>query len=47
MWICCVGVGLSSYIFTENIARGWRVAEALEYGMVGINEGLISTEVPE
>ncbi|CAM6019369.1 unnamed protein product [Sphagnum balticum] len=37
--------GLSSYIFTENIARGWRVAEALEYGMVGINEGLISTEV--
>jgi hypothetical protein len=45
MWICCVGVGLSSYIFTENIARGWRVAEALEYGMVGINEGLISTEV--
>ncbi|KAG0590038.1 hypothetical protein M758_1G064200 [Ceratodon purpureus] len=37
--------GLAAYAFTENIARGWRVAESLEYGMVGINEGLISTEV--
>ncbi|OAE29490.1 hypothetical protein AXG93_1433s1080 [Marchantia polymorpha subsp. ruderalis] len=37
--------GLASYIFTENITRGWRIAEALEYGMVGLNEGLISTEV--
>jgi len=37
--------GLASYAFTENIARGWRVAESLEYGMVGLNEGLISTEV--
>lgn len=39
------GAGLAAYIFTENIARGWRVAEALEYGMVGLNEGMISTEV--
>ncbi|KAJ7554641.1 hypothetical protein O6H91_05G001800 [Diphasiastrum complanatum] len=37
--------GLASYLFTENMSRGWRVAEALEYGMVGFNEGSISTEV--
>ncbi|KAG0617978.1 hypothetical protein M758_4G029600 [Ceratodon purpureus] len=37
--------GLAAYAFTENIARGWHVAESLEYGMVGLNEGLISTEV--
>ena len=37
--------GLAAYAFTENIARAWRVAESLEYGMVGLNEGLISTEV--
>jgi len=37
--------GLASYLFTENIHRIWRVSEALEYGMVGINEGIISTEV--
>jgi acyl-CoA reductase-like NAD-dependent aldehyde dehydrogenase len=37
--------GLAAYAFTENIARGWRIAESLEYGMVGLNEGLISTEV--
>lgn len=37
--------GLASYIYTENVKRGWKVSEALEYGMVGINEGLISTEV--
>ncbi|KAL3684938.1 hypothetical protein R1sor_002960 [Riccia sorocarpa] len=37
--------GLASYVFTENISRAWRVAEALEYGMVGLNEGVISTEV--
>jgi succinate-semialdehyde dehydrogenase/glutarate-semialdehyde dehydrogenase len=34
--------GLASYFFSENINRVWRVAEALEYGMVGINEGIIS-----
>ncbi|KAG4958031.1 hypothetical protein JHK85_044411 [Glycine max] len=37
--------GLGSYIFTNSIQRSWRVAEALEYGLVGVNEGVISTEV--
>jgi succinate-semialdehyde dehydrogenase/glutarate-semialdehyde dehydrogenase len=37
--------GLASYFFSRDIGRVWRVAEALEYGMVGINTGLISTEV--
>ena len=37
--------GLASYFFTRDISRAWRVADALEYGMVGINTGLISTEV--
>ena len=35
--------GLASYFFSKDIARCWRIAEALECGMVGINEGLIST----
>jgi len=37
--------GLASYLYTRDLARAWRVAEALEFGMVGINESLISTEV--
>ena len=37
--------GLASYLYTSNMARGWRVMEALEYGMVGWNEAAISTEV--
>jgi len=37
--------GLAAYLYTGNLARTWRVSEALEYGMVGINTGLISTEV--
>ncbi len=37
--------GLASYFYTTNLARSWRVAEALEYGIVGLNTGLISTEV--
>jgi succinate-semialdehyde dehydrogenase/glutarate-semialdehyde dehydrogenase len=37
--------GLASYFYSRDIARCWRVAEALEAGMVGINEGLISTTV--
>ncbi|MGR5360743.1 NAD-dependent succinate-semialdehyde dehydrogenase [Vibrio mediterranei] len=37
--------GLASYFYSQNIHRVWKVAEALEYGMVGINEGIISTEV--
>jgi succinate-semialdehyde dehydrogenase/glutarate-semialdehyde dehydrogenase len=36
--------GLASYFFSRDIARCWRVTEALEYGMVGVNTGLISTE---
>ncbi len=37
--------GLAAYFYTRDIGRAWRVAEALEYGMVGVNEGVISTEV--
>jgi succinate-semialdehyde dehydrogenase / glutarate-semialdehyde dehydrogenase len=37
--------GLAAYFYGRDIARVWRVAEALEYGMVGINTGMISTEV--
>jgi len=37
--------GLAAYFFTRDLARSWRVQEALEYGMVGLNTGLISTEV--
>jgi succinate-semialdehyde dehydrogenase/glutarate-semialdehyde dehydrogenase len=37
--------GLAAYFYTRSMNRIWRVAEALEYGMVGINDGLISTEV--
>jgi succinate-semialdehyde dehydrogenase / glutarate-semialdehyde dehydrogenase len=37
--------GLAAYFYGRDIGRIWRVAEALEYGIVGINEGLISTEV--
>ncbi|MFZ7157291.1 aldehyde dehydrogenase family protein, partial [Avibacterium avium] len=36
--------GLAAYFFTQNINRIWRVAEALEYGIVGINEGLVTNE---
>jgi succinate-semialdehyde dehydrogenase / glutarate-semialdehyde dehydrogenase len=35
--------GLACYFYTRDIGRVWRVGEALEYGMVGINEGIIST----
>ncbi|MDC4920265.1 NAD-dependent succinate-semialdehyde dehydrogenase [Acinetobacter baumannii] len=37
--------GLAAYLFTQSTARQWRVGEALEYGMVGINTGVISNEV--
>lgn len=37
--------GLAAYFYARDLGRIWRVAEALEYGMVGINEGIISTEV--
>jgi succinate-semialdehyde dehydrogenase/glutarate-semialdehyde dehydrogenase len=35
--------GLACYFYTRDIGRVWRVGEALEYGMIGINEGIIST----
>jgi succinate-semialdehyde dehydrogenase/glutarate-semialdehyde dehydrogenase len=34
--------GLAAYFFTQNLNRAWRVAEALDYGIVGINEGVVS-----
>ncbi|OGT63127.1 MAG: succinate-semialdehyde dehydrogenase (NADP(+)) [Gammaproteobacteria bacterium RIFCSPHIGHO2_12_FULL_45_12] len=37
--------GLASYFYSQDVSRIWRIAEALEYGMVGINAGIISTEV--
>ena len=37
--------GLAAYVYTRDLARSWRVTEALEYGIVGLNTGLISTEV--
>jgi len=37
--------GLASYLYTRDLARAWRVTEALEYGIVGLNTGIISTEV--
>ncbi|GEA60205.1 NAD-dependent succinate-semialdehyde dehydrogenase [Vibrio comitans] len=37
--------GLASYFYSQNVHRVWKVAEALQYGMVGINDGIISTEV--
>jgi succinate-semialdehyde dehydrogenase/glutarate-semialdehyde dehydrogenase len=36
--------GLASYFYTRDLARSWRVSEALEYGIVGLNTGIISTE---
>jgi succinate-semialdehyde dehydrogenase / glutarate-semialdehyde dehydrogenase len=38
-------LGLASYFYTRDLARSWRVSEALQYGIVGLNVGLISTEV--
>lgn len=37
--------GLAAYVFTQNIGRIWRVSEGIEYGMVGVNETAISSEV--
>ena len=37
--------GLAAYFYSRDIGRCWRVSEALEYGIVGINEGIISTEI--
>jgi succinate-semialdehyde dehydrogenase/glutarate-semialdehyde dehydrogenase len=37
--------GLAAYVYTRDLARSWRVSEGLEAGMIGLNTGLISTEV--
>ena len=37
--------GLAAYFYTQNLNRVWRVAEALEYGIIGINEGVTSSEM--
>ncbi len=37
--------GLAAYFFARDVGRCWRVAEALEYGIVGVNEGITSTEI--
>ncbi|CAN1537916.1 PutA NAD-dependent aldehyde dehydrogenases [Rhabdaerophilaceae bacterium] len=44
-WANSTEYGLASYFYTRDLGRAFRVAEALKYGMVGINEGLITTEV--
>ncbi|MEG9476429.1 NAD-dependent succinate-semialdehyde dehydrogenase [Mannheimia indoligenes] len=44
-WANDTEFGLASYLFSENLSRIWRVSEQLEYGIVGINEGLISNEI--
>ena len=36
--------GLAAYFWTQDLGRAWRVSEALEYGMIGVNEGTISSE---
>lgn len=41
----CTPYGLASYFYTENLKRAWRVGEALEFGMVGLNTGSVSMEV--
>ena len=37
--------GLAAYLFSQNLSRAWRVAEQLEAGMIGVNEGVFSNEV--
>ena len=37
--------GLAAYLYSRSLGRAWRVSEALEYGMVGVNEGILATEV--
>jgi len=37
--------GLAAYFYSNDLSRVWRVAEALEYGIIGVNEGIVSTEV--
>ena len=37
--------GLAAYFYTNDLAKSWRVSEQLDYGMVGLNAGIISTEM--
>ena len=37
--------GLAAYLYSRDLARAWRMAEGLEYGMVGVNEGIISSDI--
>ena len=37
--------GLAAYFYTRDLGRAWRVSEAIDYGLIGVNEGFISTEV--
>jgi succinate-semialdehyde dehydrogenase / glutarate-semialdehyde dehydrogenase len=37
--------GLAAYLYTRDLARSWRLSEAIEYGIIGLNTGIISTEV--
>jgi len=37
--------GLAAYLFTQDLSRAWRVSESIEAGMVGVNEGVLSTAV--
>ena len=37
--------GLAAYFYTNDLAKSWRVSEQLDYGMVGLNTGIISTEM--
>ncbi|BDQ28498.1 hypothetical protein ASB7_03350 [Helicobacter ailurogastricus] len=43
-WANATQYGLAAYFYTQNLARVFRVSEALEYGMVGVNAGNLSTE---
>lgn len=44
-WANTTEYGLAAYFYSKDLARAFRVSEALKYGMVGVNEGLITTEV--
>ncbi|HGO5824159.1 TPA: NAD-dependent succinate-semialdehyde dehydrogenase [Mannheimia haemolytica] len=44
-WANDTEFGLAAYLFSQNIGRIWRVSEQLEYGIVGINDGIISNEI--
>lgn len=44
-WANDTEFGLAAYLFSQNLGRIWRVSEQLEYGIVGINEGIISNEI--